>query len=296
MDHTTTDPTKLFSVKGIVAVITGGGTGLGLMLTKTLASNSASKIYIIGRRPEKLHAAVTATSINGNVIPIVGDVTSKASLTAIASQIKSETGYINLLISNSGYYPTPRLNPKGLASSGASLEEFADAAMAQDPEAWERGFATNTTAVAFTTFAFLKLLGEGNKPQNQFSPGVKSQVLVTTSIAGYIRNTECYALTKAATTHLIKSLALNLAPYEIRMNGLAPGLFPTDLAEGLFDKSEDPSVEGAFPKSFVPAERLGATSDMAGFVLYAAGQAGAYLNGNIMVLDGGRMSLMPTSY
>ncbi|KAK4501698.1 hypothetical protein PRZ48_007507 [Zasmidium cellare] len=296
MDHTTTDPAKLFSVKGLVAVITGGGTGIGLMLTRTLATNGAAKIYIIGRRQSKLDEAVAATSVNGNVVGIVGDVTSKESLKAIAEQIKNEVGYINLLICNSGYYPQPRLDVKGLQSRNASLDEFADAAMNQDPEAWNLGFATNTTAVAFTTFAFLKLLGEGNKPGNQFTPGVKSQVLVTTSIAGYIRNTECYALTKAATTHLVKSLALNLVPYSIRMNGLAPGLFPTDLAEGLFDKAEDPCVEGAFPKSFVPAERLGSTSDMAGFILYVASQAGAYLNGNIMVVDGGRMSALPTTY
>lgn len=265
------------------------------MLTRTLAANGAKRVYIIGRRKEKLDETVQATSINDNVIPIVGDVTSKESLQSIAEQIKNDVGYVNLVISNSGYYP-PRLDVKGLKDRDASIEEFADQAMKQDPAEWNQGFATNTTAVAFTTFAFLKLLSEGNKPENAFSAGVKSQVLVTTSIAGYIRNCECYNFTKAATTHLIKSLATNLVPYSIRMNGIAPGLFPTDLAEGLFNKAEDPSVEGAFPKSFIPAERLGGTSDIAGFVLYVASQAGAYLNGNIMVLDGGRMSQVPNTY
>lgn len=265
------------------------------MLTRTLAQNGARKIYIVGRRKDKLDEAVKSTSVNGNIIPIVGDVTSKASLSSIAEQVKNDVGYINLLISNSGYYP-PRLDVKGLANSNASLEEFADKAMQQDPEEWNLGFSTNTTAVAFTAFAFLKLLHEGNKPENGFTPGVKSQILVTTSIAGYIRNLECYNLTKAATTHLVKSLAGNLIPYSIRMNGIAPGLFPTDLAAGLFDDKADPSVEGAFPKNFVPAERLGGTSDIAGFVLYMASQAGAYLNGNIMVVDGGRMSLVPSTY
>lgn len=266
------------------------------MMTKTLAQNGAKKVYIIGRRADKLSEAAASTSVNGNVIPLVGDVTSKDSLQALAEHVKNEFGYINLLICNSGYYP-PRLDVKGLKDRNASLEEFADKAMQQDPGDWNLGFATNTTAVAFTSFAFLKLLDQGNKPENVFSPSVKSQILVTTSIAGFIRNLECYNLTKAATTHLVKSLAGNLIPYEIRMNGIAPGLFPTDLAAGLFDENAgDPSVEGAFPKSFVPAQRLGGTSDIAGFLLYVASQAGAYLNGNVMVVDGGRMSLVPATY
>lgn len=164
------------------------------------------------------------------------------------------------------------------------------------------GFSTNTTAVAFNIFAFLELLDAGNKKGN--CAGRQSQVLVTTSIAGYLRNPNgfnCYPITKAATTHLIKCLSGTLVPYSIRVNGLAPGLFPSDLAASIIaagggSKDQDPSTVGAFPKSFIPAERLGATADMAGTVLYLASAAGAYLNGNITVIDGGRITALPSTY
>lgn len=163
------------------------------------------------------------------------------------------------------------------------------------------GFSTNTTAVAFTAFSFLELLDAGNKKNN--CPGRKSQVLVTSSISGYLRNPNAlgaYPLTKAAVSHLIKGLAGTLVPYSIRVNGLAPGLFPSDLAADLIatggEAKQDPSTEGAFSKSFIPAERLGSTADMAGTVLYMASAAGAYLNGCINVLDGGRITQLPGTY
>ena len=87
------------------------------------------------------------------------------------------------------------------------------------------------------------------------------------------------------------------------MNGIAPGLFPTVLAEGLIaaghsssGQSQDPTQEGAFAKNFIPAERLGKTEDIVGTMLYMASAAGAYLNGNIQVIDGGRISQLNGTY
>jgi NAD(P)-dependent dehydrogenase (short-subunit alcohol dehydrogenase family) len=89
-------------------------------------------------------------------------------------------------------------------------------------------------------------------------------------------------------------------PYSIRVNAIAPGLFPSDLAAGLIAQGgktdKDPSEEGAFDKSFIPAERLGSADDMAGTVLYMASAAGAYMNGNIQVVDGGRIALLNGTY
>ena len=103
-----------------------------------------------------------------------------------------------------------------------------------------------------------------------------------------------------ATTHLVKHLAGTLAPYSIRVNAIAPGLFPTELAAGLIalggSSDKDPTEEGAFDKSFIPGERLGKADDMVGAMLYMASAAGAYLNGNIQVIDGGRISQLPATY
>jgi len=255
------------------------------MMTRAFATNGAAKVYIVGRRKEVLDE--TANIAPNIVVPIVGDVTSKASLCKIADKIQQETGYVNLLCCNSGTMPPPI----GVNSSEVSVSEYRTKALEQKPEDWSTGFATNSTSVFFTTMAFLELLDAGNKQGN--CARRKSQVLVTSSIAGYLRqppNLGCYGASKAATTHLVKHLASSLVPYSIRVNGLAPGLFPSELAAGLIAKGgaqgKDVTEEGAFAKEFIPAERLGRLEDMAGTVLYVASDAGGYMNGNITVLDG----------
>jgi NADP-dependent 3-hydroxy acid dehydrogenase YdfG len=75
--------------------------GIGLMMTKALALNGAEKVYIIGRRLEKLQEAAKESPHN-NITPIQGDVTDKESIQSVAAQIRKETGYVNLLICNSG--------------------------------------------------------------------------------------------------------------------------------------------------------------------------------------------------
>lgn len=239
------------------------------MMTKAFAHNGASKIYIIGRRKEKLSAAVLEAGSQGNVIPIVGDVTNPQNLQSISSQISSEAGFINLLICNSGVYSPSIANP-----AQVPISEFVQKAFSQGPEVWNSSFATNSTSVAFTAFAFLPLLHAGNLQGN--CAGRQSQILVTSSIAGYLRNPQAvgaYPVTKAATTHLVKGLAGALVPYSIRVNALAPGLFPSDLAAELIKKGgtplkEDPCVEGAFAKSFIPAQRVGVYFSLFFFFFY----------------------------
>lgn len=241
------------------------------MMTKAFARNGASKIYIIGRRKEKLSAAVLEAGSQGNVIPIVGDVTNPQNLQSISSQISSEAGFINLLICNSGVYSPSIANP-----SQVPISEFVQKAFSQGPEVWNSSFATNSTSVAFTAFAFLPLLHAGNLRGN--CAGRQSQILVTSSIAGYLRNPQAvgaYPVTKAATTHLVKGLAGALVPYSIRVNALAPGLFPSDLAAELIKKGgtplkEDPCVEGAFAKSFIPAQRVGVYFSLVFFFLHSS--------------------------
>lgn len=89
----------LFKVPSLVVVITGAGSGLGRMMAHALASNGAHKVYILGRREDKL--VETAESYN-NIYPISADITNKASLKAAADPTKSEVGFINVLVVNSG--------------------------------------------------------------------------------------------------------------------------------------------------------------------------------------------------
>ncbi|KAH0275425.1 NAD(P)-binding protein, partial [Aureobasidium melanogenum] len=270
---------NLFSVDGLVAVITGGGSGIGLMMTKALASNGAKKIYIVGRRKEKLEEAA---SFNPSVIiPVVGDVTSKDALKAVASRVESETGYINLLVCNSG-----TMGPvTGVNNREVSIAEYAAAAMNQS---WDEVTSTLNINVAAVLF------------KHPMANKTKSQILVTGSIAGFQKQPNqsmAYKASKAATIHVAKNLSSELWPFDIRCNALAPGLFPSELASSLIsDSTADPREEGSFEKTYIPAQRTGDEEDMAGTILYIASRAGAYLNGNILVIDGGRLNVMHSTY
>lgn len=165
------------------------------MMTKAFAMNGAAKVYIVGRRKEKLEQTAKMSS---NIVPIVGDVTSKESLCQIADQIQQETGYVNLVCCNSGIMPPP----VGVDPSTVSVQEYRKKALEQKTEDWINGFATNTVSIPFTTFAFLELLDAGNKKGN--CPGRRSQVIVTSSIAGFLRtpkNFGCYPSSKVRVLH-----------------------------------------------------------------------------------------------
>jgi len=262
------------------------------MMTKALALNGASKVYIIGRRLEKLQEAAKASPHN-NIIPLQGDVTSKESIESIAAHIREETGYVNLLICNSGVTgPSAGVNmPKE-----TSAKEFQKMVLDTPMEDFTRAFAVNVSGVFYNAVAFLDLLEEGNKKGNM--DGVKSQVLVTGSIAAYNRAVGAgiaYNTSKAAVTHLVKMLAGLFVEYGVRVNAIAPGLFPSELSAPLL-AGKEPGKEGTFPTSFIPLQRTGDEQDMAGTILYMASKAGSYCNGLILVIDGGRLTLLPSSY
>ena len=208
----------LFNVQGLVAVITGGGTGIGLMMAKALALNGASKVYIIGRRKEVIEKAARE-SPHGNIIPIVGDVTSKDILRSVAEKIRADVGYVNLFVANSGITGPSSLN----ITPESSLEDFQSTMWNMDFQEYTNVFAVNVSAVWFSIIAFLDLLDAGNKRKNVEQ---RSQALITSSIGGFNRKTlggYAYGQSKAAATHLMKHLATNLVPYNIRANAIAPG-------------------------------------------------------------------------
>jgi len=187
------------------------------MITKALALNGAHKVYIVGRRKEKLDEAA---KISPNIVGIVGDVTSKESLQAIAAQVRSEVGYVNLLVANSG-----SMGPRNPVMSGeGTVAEFAKAGFETSWDDFNSTMNVNVTAVLYTSYAFLELLDEGNK--RNIIPETKSQILVTASIAAFNKMANlsmAYKSSKAAVTLVAKTLAVELVPYSIRVNSLAPG-------------------------------------------------------------------------
>ncbi|CAI6333931.1 unnamed protein product [Periconia digitata] len=289
---------SLFSVSGLVAVVTGGGTGIGFMITKALAANGARRVYIIGRRQDKLEEA--ANAIDPNVVsPLQGDVTDLESLLEISQTVESSIGYVNLVVANAGTMGPRPLKPPPGSTTLPSLAEYREHALKAPMQDFTQTCAVNTTAVHYTALAFLNLLDEGNKKQNMGADW-RSQIIATGSIGGFSRLSGAsfaYNSSKAAVTHMMKMMSTAFVPYGIRCNVLAPGVFPSDITNGIFTGQGDARGEiKRFPREMIPAGRAGTEEDIAGAILWMVGRAGSYLNGSVVVVDGGRLGTLISTY
>ncbi|KAF2753665.1 short chain dehydrogenase/reductase [Pseudovirgaria hyperparasitica] len=290
------DATSLFSVKGLVAVITGGGSGLGANVAHALDANGAKAVYVLGRRAEALERTA-AEAKNGSIKPIVCDVTDKSQLAAAAAKVSSESGFINVLFANSGAIgpPTGDLLSR---DTPPSLDEFTSRLCEVEMSDFTQTMHVNVTGTFFTALAFAKLLDAGNKAANVV---MKSQIIVTSSIAAYTRVPAAgfsYSYSKVAASHMVKQLSTVLGPYKIRCNAIAPGFFPSEMTENMpWNKTgKDPRQEGNLPAKTCPLERTGTEEDIAGTAMWLMSPAGSYMNGSIQLIDGGRVGGQPATY
>ncbi len=153
------------------------------------------------------------------VIPVRGDITSQSDLGAISSQIRSEVGYINVLIANAGM-TGPMLKD---LKPRHTLSDFVEHAWKTPMHEFSDTYSLNCTALYYTVLAFLELLDEGNKSKYQ---GGKSQVIATASTASFLRDPRAgyaYLSSKAAVISLIKCFATFCVPWGIRFNAFAAG-------------------------------------------------------------------------
>ncbi|KAK3682487.1 hypothetical protein B0T22DRAFT_471253 [Podospora appendiculata] len=291
------DVGNLFSVRGLVALVTGGGSGIGLMMAKALADAGAHRVYIVGRRVEVLQAAAAAMDRPTVVVPLYCDVASKISLQSIVSVVETDVGFLNLLVCNAGVAGPQVAAP----DADTPIDAWRDRQLETDFNEFTDTFKVNATGVWYTAMAFLKLLDQGNKRGNVVQ---SSQVVVTSSIGGFNRKAPggwAYGPSKAAATHIAKQLAVVLPTWNIRANCICPGLFPSEMSAPIVQAAggslNGGAAGGAIPvdKSIVPLGRMGDEADMAGQILYLASRAGAYCNGNIIVVDGGRLGNFPST-
>ncbi|EXJ77054.1 hypothetical protein A1O3_10212 [Capronia epimyces CBS 606.96] len=297
------DSSSIFRVDGIVAVITGGGSGIGLTMARALAGNGAHKVYLLGRRLAVLEAA--AAEFPGILVAQQCDVTSKEDLQAAVDRVKAEVGYVNLVVANSGTIGPPvRFNP------AASVAELRQSLFTDYPtQGMTDALHLNITAAFFTMMAFLELLDAGTQNalrggfgrpihDNSDVPSIQSQVIFTTSITAFSRHWSSsppYLASKVAVMQITKHASTQLARFSIRVNAIAPGIYPSELASVLI-QSRKPEEEPVDDQRFIPARRFGGDEEMAGAILYLSSRAGSYSNGLILVTDGGRLSVMSSTY
>ncbi|KAI1468684.1 NAD(P)-binding protein [Daldinia caldariorum] len=283
---------KLFGVKDYVAVITGGGTGIGLMAAQALSANGA-KVYITGRRKEVLENSAKKhqpAQGGGQIIPIGPcDVTSKADLEKLVTDVGKREKYIHLLICNAGV-SGPKAEPEDAEAEDLKARLWNN----EDPRDWQDNFNTNVTAVYFTTVAFLPLLQAGIRPKGPLEPYIPS-VITISSMSGIMRHAQghfSYNTTKGAAVHLTKLMSAEFQKTQIRVNSIAPGYFPSEMTAKGSDEKQKSYVppEKIQDKGHVPLMRAGREEEMGMTVLYLA--KNQYVNGEIIAVDGGVLNVV----
>lgn len=279
--------------------------GLGRIITRALAVNGVSKVFILGRREDALRETA-AQAPEGVVIPVQCDVTSKDSLEAAYQAVAAQTTHVDMLFANSGIMgPMMRSSPKADGSL-PSLTEIRDELYNIPMGEFTNVMNVNVTGAYYTVLAFLPLLEAANKRRAAPQQGVMSpptaQVVITGSLAGFSRKAPysyAYNASKAAVHHLVKMFSTSFTSYDIRFNGISPGLYYSDMAGHIFDDKgiKGPGIsDGSFPREMIPLTRGGAEQDLAGLAVWMASASGGYLNGTIMITDGGRLAQVPATY
>ncbi|KAJ7171389.1 hypothetical protein C8R46DRAFT_1262818 [Mycena filopes] len=282
---------KLFNTHGMVALVTGGGSGIGLMAAQALAGNGA-RVYITSRRMDALeNAAATHSppSSDGELIPLGPcDVTSKEDLERLVAALSEREDHLDVLITASGI-SGPKAEPD--TSDAASLK-----ATLWDKEsvaAWDEVFRTNVTGVYLSTVAFLPHLQAASAAHGQFA----ANVIVVSSMSGLMSHAQghfSYNAAKGATVQLAKMMSAEFAKLGVRVNQIAPGYFATEMTMGGSDERQKTEMphEKVQEKGHVPMDRPGEEEEMAQAVLLLA--KNRYVNGECLVVDGGTMLKVPS--
>merc|ERR1711964_311501 len=267
---------RLFDVKGHVCVVTGGGTGIGLMATQALAANGA-KVYITGRRMEALENAAKShePSLGGEIIPVG------------PCDVSKKEKYINVLVCNAGI-SGPKAEPE--SENATELKEALF--KGESFQEWSDTYNTNVSAVYFTTVAFLPLLQAGRESFGHLS----ASVIVISSMSGIMRHAQghfSYNAAKGATVHLSKLMSYEFKKAGIRVNSIAPGYFPSEMTTKESDEDQKSGIpdEKMKEKGHVPAQRAGSDEEMAQGIIFLA--KNKYVNGEIIAIDGGVLLEVP---
>lgn len=246
---------SIFDVNDRVALITGGGTGLGKHFATVLAKAGAT-VVLCARRADKLQQAVDQIEMaGGKAFCYSMDVTDAASISEAFNQAQTH-GVVDILVNNAGTVAQPSL---------LELDELT----------WDSVQNTNLKGAWLVAKEAVTRMIEHQ---------TSGTVINIASILGVAvqKATGPYAASKAALLHLTKNMALEWARYGIRVNSIAPGYYATDLAEEFLE-----TPKGQAMLKGIPQRRLGDVKDLSGAILLLASDASAYMTGTCITVDGG---------
>jgi len=251
----------LFDLTGRVAIVTGGGTGIGRQLADALADLGAS-LVLCARKGERCEQAAAELRERCGVaaLGLACDVRDPASVAVVVERTVAELGGVDILVNNAG------------TTWGAALEDVTLAG-------WQKVIDVNLTGV----FLFTQAVG-----RQLIVQGRGGRIVNVASIAGLVGSpTEhadavVYHASKAGVIGLTRDLAVKWAHHGITVNALAPGWFETEMTAWSVDR------EGASLAARVPLGRLGGPDDLKGAVAFLGSDASAWVTGSVLTVDGGQ--------
>ena len=249
----------LFSLKGRVALVTGASSGLGQQFARALAENGAS-VALVARRADRLAAFKTELEKMGaKAVAIEADVNNRDAMVRAFDKAESAFGTVTILVNNAG------------------VAQAAIRATDMSPEEWRRVLATNLDAVFYCA-------QEGAR--RMLAAKAKGSIVNIASVLGFgvAKGTAAYATAKAGVVQITKALSLELAFKGVRVNAIAPGWFVTEINDKYLE-----SEAGQALKRDIPMGRFGTAGDLDGALLLLTSDAGRYITGATVVVDGGQV-------
>ena len=247
----------IFDLRGRVAMVTGASSGLGARFAQVLAANGAA-VALVARRADRLKdLQQKIEQAGGKAIAVEGDVLDRASMTRAFDQIEKALGTVTILVNNAGVAHSTR-------ATDVSEEE------------WRRVVGTNLDAVFYNAQEAAKRM---------LAAGKKGAIVNIASVLGFgvSKGTIAYSTAKAGVVQLTKALGLELAFKGVRVNAIAPGWFVTEINRDYLTGA------GAGLTRDIPAGRFGQDGDLDGALLLLVSDAGSYMVGATVVVDGGQM-------
>jgi 3-oxoacyl-[acyl-carrier protein] reductase len=248
----------MFSLKGRVALVTGASSGLGTQFARALADNGAS-VVLVARRVDRLKALKEEIEKKGGkAIAVEADVTDRAAMARAFDAAEKAFGIVTILVNNAG-----------IAHGGRAVE--------MPPDEWRKVLATNLDAVFFWA-------QEGAR--RMLAAKQRGSIVNIASVLGLAvaKGAVAYATAKAGVVQVTKALAVELAFKGVRVNAIAPGWFVTEINDEYLL-----SEKGTEIKREIPMGRFGNEGDLDGALLLLASDAGAYITGATIVVDGGQV-------
>ena len=249
---------KMFDLTGQVALVTGASSGLGVRFAQCLAANGAA-VALVARRADRLAAVKARIEADGGRAVIVeADVRDRAAMQRAFDAAEAAFGTVTILLNNAG-----------IAHSGRAVD------MAE--EQWRRVLGTDLDAVFYWAQEAARRMLAANK---------RGAIVNIASVLGLgvAKGVVAYATAKAGVIQLTKALALELAFKGIRVNAIAPGWFVTEINDEFLS-----GERGEAMKRDIPMGRFGDEHDLDGPLLLLVSEAGRYMTGTTLVVDGGQV-------